>query len=54
MSLREKWADARERDRQRRETDEARMRRYGKVEELRRLGVPAGPRQSPLALHDRL
>jgi hypothetical protein len=39
MSLREKWAEARERDRQVREADAARMRLYRKIGQLRKLGV---------------
>jgi hypothetical protein len=44
MSLREKWAEARERDRQARGADEARVRRCSKINQLRGQGVsvPAG------------
>jgi Short C-terminal domain len=40
MSLREKWAEARERERQAREADKARARRYSKIDQLRTMGVP--------------
>jgi len=39
MSLREKWTEARERDRQKRDANEARLRRLAVADELRKLGV---------------
>jgi len=39
VGLREKWAEGRERDRQVREAEAARMRRYDRVEQLRKLGM---------------
>jgi hypothetical protein len=40
MSLREKWAETRERDRLEREAAKARMRRYSKIEQLKMMGAP--------------
>jgi hypothetical protein len=40
MSLREKWAESRERDRQEREAHKERMRRYAKIDQLKAMGMP--------------
>jgi hypothetical protein len=48
MSLREKWTQARERDRQEREAGQARMRRYSKIEQLKAMGAPVPSSETEL------
>jgi Short C-terminal domain len=48
MNLREKWTEARERDRQEREAGQARMRRFSKIEQLKAMGAPVPASETEL------
>jgi Short C-terminal domain len=52
MGLQDKWAAARERNRQEQEAEKARWRRNAKTEQLRRLGVPVPAWNEPILEED--